>query len=136
MDLKQIAEERLKDAGVLLAAGQWGGAYYLAGYAVECGLKACIIRNIERTGALFEDRKFAEKCFTHDFNKLLEAADLLIAYRVNVIADPAFARNWSIVEEWTETDRYYSQPETKARKFYGAITHSASGVFPWIKTHW
>ncbi len=31
----------MRDAEVLLDAGQWSGAYYLAGYAVECGLKAC-----------------------------------------------------------------------------------------------
>lgn len=136
MDLKQIAEERLKDAEILLAAGQWGGAYYLAGYAVECGLKACIIRNIERTGALFEDRRFAEKCFTHDLNNLLEPADLLIAYNAKVAADPVFAKNWSIVKEWTERDRYYSQLEATARKFYEAITHSTSGISPWIKAYW
>lgn len=136
MDLKQIADERLKDAEVLLAAGQWGGAYYLAGYAVECGLKACIIRNIERTGALFEDRKFVERCYTHDFNKLLEAADIKSDYIATRTADPAFGKNWSIVEQWSERDRYFSKTEVDARNLFEAITHQTSGVFPWLKMRW
>lgn len=136
MDLKQIAEERLKDAEALLVAGQWGGAYYLAGYAVECALKACIIRNIERTGALFEDRKFVERCYTHDFSKLLEAADLKANYTTMRTLDPAFGRNWSIVEQWSERDRYYSKIEAEARNLYDAITNQTSGIFPWLKMHW
>jgi HEPN domain-containing protein len=42
--LQQLAEERVRDAKALPNAGQWSGAYYLAGYAVECGLKACIAK--------------------------------------------------------------------------------------------
>jgi hypothetical protein len=38
-DWQQIAEERLLATQALLAAHNWPSAYYLAGYAVECGLK-------------------------------------------------------------------------------------------------
>ena len=38
------------DARALLAAGCWAGAYYLAGYALECALKACILKFVEATG--------------------------------------------------------------------------------------
>jgi len=44
LDLQQLAWERSGDAQELLAAGRWSGAYYLCGYAVECGLKACIAK--------------------------------------------------------------------------------------------
>src|SRR2546425_2666201 len=43
-DLQLLAEERLSDAQVLLANGRFGAAYYLAGYAIECALKACIAK--------------------------------------------------------------------------------------------
>jgi HEPN domain-containing protein len=33
---------------VLLEAGLYAGAYYLAGYAVECALKACIAKKTAR----------------------------------------------------------------------------------------
>ena len=36
--MQQLAEDRILDAASLLAVGRWSGAYYLAGYAVECGL--------------------------------------------------------------------------------------------------
>jgi HEPN domain-containing protein len=43
-DLQNLAEERLGDAEVLLASNRYSGAYYIVGYAVECGLKACIAK--------------------------------------------------------------------------------------------
>ena len=39
---RQLAEQRLAEAELLLANGFWSGAYYLAGYALECALKAKI----------------------------------------------------------------------------------------------
>ncbi len=33
------------DAAALLQAGRYAGAYYIAGYVIECALKACIARN-------------------------------------------------------------------------------------------
>jgi hypothetical protein len=43
-ELQRLAKERISDAKVLLAARHWSAAYYLAGYAVECALKACIAK--------------------------------------------------------------------------------------------
>lgn len=42
--LQQLSEQHLGDAQVLLEQKRWPGAYYLAGYAVECALKACIAK--------------------------------------------------------------------------------------------
>ena len=43
-DLQNLANERLEDANALLASGRFGAAYYIVGYAAECGLKACIAK--------------------------------------------------------------------------------------------
>ena len=48
-NLQQIAEIRVRDAEVLLAAGQWDAAYYLPGYSIECALKACISKQFDNT---------------------------------------------------------------------------------------
>jgi hypothetical protein len=40
--LRQLAADRILDAEHLLSGGRFSGAYYLAGYSVECALKACI----------------------------------------------------------------------------------------------
>lgn len=45
-DLQRLADLRAAEARLLLDNGYWSGAYYLAGYAVECGLKACIARRV------------------------------------------------------------------------------------------
>jgi HEPN domain-containing protein len=43
-EFQSLAEVRIREAKALLDAGLWDGAYYLAGYAVECALKACIAK--------------------------------------------------------------------------------------------
>ena len=44
-----LAQTRIDDAGVLLAQSRWDAAYYLAGYAVECSLKSCVIVRLMAT---------------------------------------------------------------------------------------
>lgn len=43
-ELQELSRIRLTEAKGLLALGLWDGAYYLAGYAVECALKAYIAK--------------------------------------------------------------------------------------------
>jgi len=43
-DFQELAQIRLRDAEVLLENGRFDGAYYIAGYSVECALKACIAK--------------------------------------------------------------------------------------------
>src|SRR5205807_5441492 len=50
-DFHKLTEIRMREAKVLLDRKCDEGAYYLAGYAVECALKACI----------------AKKTLAHDF---------------------------------------------------------------------
>lgn len=45
---QRVAGMRIEEARTLFAAKQYGGAYYLAGYAVECALKAAICRQFQR----------------------------------------------------------------------------------------
>ena len=54
-DLQTLSRVRLKEATSLLNLGFYDGAYYLAGYAVECALKACIAKGTRRYE--FPDKK-------------------------------------------------------------------------------
>jgi hypothetical protein len=47
-DLQELSKVRLKEATALLKLELFDGAFYLAGYAVECALKACVAK--ERIG--------------------------------------------------------------------------------------
>lgn len=76
---------RLREAKALFKAGEYSGAYYLAGYAIECGLKACIARGTQRYD--FPDKEHAIKSFVHNPTELIKAAGLFgplqLAMRTN-----------------------------------------------------
>jgi HEPN domain-containing protein len=138
-ELRTFAENRILDAQALLNAGRWPGAYYLAGYAVECGLKSCVLRHIEETGMIFKDREYLTrlgKCWTHDLNQLVDLAGLRKQLEGDNKTNANLFANWAVVLDWKETSRYDDKPEVEARGLYDAITHAADGVFPWIKLHW
>ena len=73
-DLKALALTRLREAKVLLANGEYSGAYYLAGYVVECALKACIAKRTRIHD--FPDKQRALDSWKHDPTKLINTADL------------------------------------------------------------
>jgi HEPN domain-containing protein len=136
-DWQRIAEERAKDAQGLITVSQWSGAFYLAGYAVECGLKSCVLRRLSAAPELiFVDRRFSEKCWTHNLEELIALADLESARVGAVAANPALDANWQTVRVWSEKDRYRLKTETEARKLVLAVTDIANGVLTWIKGHW
>ncbi|MCE9527705.1 MAG: hypothetical protein K8R36_16815 [Planctomycetales bacterium] len=132
--LQQLAEERVRDADALLTAGQWSGAYYLAGYAVECGLKACIAKLTNQHD--FPDKELAQRCFTHKIEVLVEAAGLALQRKTDVALNPTMGANWLLVKDWDEKARYQPWTEPQARKLFVAVTDTTNGVLPWIKGNW
>jgi hypothetical protein len=47
-DFQRLAKLRAAEAGALVRSRKEIGAYYLAGYAVECALKACVAKATKR----------------------------------------------------------------------------------------
>lgn len=135
VDFQQLAETRLEEAKVLLDAGKWDGAYYLAGYAVEVALKACIIKLLLTTDA-FPEKKFSERCYTHDLGELLGLAGLKAVWTASTAADPLLSSNWGDAKEWSEQKRYERMTKDEAEKLYNAVADGAHGVLQWIKTQW
>ncbi|WP_165233325.1 hypothetical protein [Aquisphaera insulae] len=134
---QQLSRERVKDAELLLGGGQWAGAYYLAGYAVECGLKSCVLAFVERNpDVIFLDRKYSEKCWTHDIGVLVALADLQSSRVADSLANPALEVNWGIVLTWSEKARYELIGEARARRLHEAVAHDPNGVLPWIRMRW
>lgn len=135
-EFQQLADVRVAEAAALLAAQQWSGGYYVAGYAVEFGLKACILAHVERTGAIFEDKKFSEKCWTHDIEILLALAGLQADRDTEAPRGSTKRSKWDTVGVWNEQSRYKRFTQAAAEGLYSAITDLTEGVLPWIKTHW
>ena len=69
-----LADTRIGDAKVLLDAGRHQAAYYLAGYAIECALKACVAKQIREHD--FPDRKLINDSYTHNLEQLLAISGL------------------------------------------------------------
>ena len=133
-ELHDLAEERVRDAEALLDAGQWSGAYYLAGYAVECGLKACIAKLTNLHD--YPNKDLAMKCYTHKIETLVEVAGLKNQRDAEAIANPALGNYWLLVKDWNENARYRRWSEFRARELFAAVADVNNGVLPWIKGLW
>jgi HEPN domain-containing protein len=134
-DFQELADVRISEAELLLAGGHPDGAYYLAGYAIECALKACIARRTAEYD-FPPSPESVRNCYTHDIEKLTRSAGLVDQRKAARDANLDLAANWSIVGEWSESSRYERKTETDARDLFNAITDPTNGVLPWIKLHW
>jgi HEPN domain-containing protein len=125
---------RVREARILLTAGEFAGAYYVVGYSVECALKSCVSKQVGRHD--FPDKKLAEKAFTHDLGQLLRVAGLELQLDSDAAMRPALAVNWAVVKDWSEAARYeVGITETQARDMFSAVT-GRDGVLPWLRKRW
>jgi HEPN domain-containing protein len=134
-EFQVLTEQRLLEAKALLDLEKWDGAYYLAGYAVELALKACIIKMLMATDA-FPKKDFSKDCYTHSIVTLIKQATLDDALRFAKDADPEFHSNWATANDWNEEKRYHRINKSEAEELYDAIGDGEHGVLPWIKTRW
>jgi len=135
VEFQKLAKNRLEEAKALLGLGKWDGAYYLAGYAVELALKACIIKRLMTTNA-FPDRKFSENCYTHDLNKLVSLAGLEDSLDEARKADKILSTHYNEVLGWSEPKRYHRIEKGEAEALCTAIADDEHGVLPWIMSQW
>lgn len=133
-DFQTLADVRIAEAGVLLANGHWDGTYYLAGYAVECALKACIAKLT--LPEEFPDKERAMRSWTHKFDDLVKAAGLEAAHNADMPRGSARWRIWQLVGNWSEASRYARKSKDEAEELYRFITDPTQGILPWIKARW
>ena len=135
VDLQKLSRLRVQEARVLLKSGQSAGAYYLAAYAVECALKACIARAVKRYQ--FPDRRTVNESYTHDLTQLIKVAGAQTALQTELRANAQFALNWAVVKDWSESARYSLViSPAQARDLFAAVTGNPNGVLPWLKKRW
>jgi hypothetical protein len=135
-ELQRLSSIRIEDAAELLAAKRWSAAYYLSGYALECALKSCVLVRVERTGIIFEDKKFVEKCWTHELETLVEQADLMKPLGLDISANPQIGTNWLIAKDWSVDARYHITTQSRAEDLFNAISATPDGVLQWVKKYW
>ena len=133
-DLQRLAQVRLDDALFLLQGNRSSSAYYLAGYAVELGLKACISRQVQSN--TIPDRGFINAVYTHKLDTLISIAGLRPQFDADVKADSQFAAYWAIANNWSEESRYVVWDKIAAATLLEAVHEPNHGVFQWVKRHW
>ena len=136
--LQALTEARVADARTLLNAKRFDAAYYLAGYAIECALKACIATKTKRHD--FPDREFARDVYTHNLVDLVRIAGLKEQWNHRSHQDPAFETKWVIVKDWSEKARYEMRtPQREARRRATAMLNAVEdreGILACIQQYW
>lgn len=133
-ELENLAAIRIKEAGILLAADCYQGAYYLAGYALECMLKACIAKQVKEFD--FPDKKLVNDSYTHNLTNLLNTAGLKEKLAAQENQNEGFKLNWAVVKRWSEESRYECAIKKQAaHNLFNALTDNESGILPWLKKY-
>lgn len=137
-DLRALAALRLDEAKILLAQGMASGAYYLSGYAVECGLKAVIVRSWQSEVASYglPPRNVVTDTYIHDLTKLVKVANLAAALDNEANVNPLFRDYWEVVKDWNELSRYELWTQQDAEDIIKAVDDPSNGVMRWLHPHW
>lgn len=130
--LQILATTRLDDAKALLSNARYAAAFYLAGYAVECALKACIARQTRRHE--FPDKERVNQSYTHNLVQLKGLSRLPLDEACS--SDAILERNWSVVRQWKEQTRYHLSTKKEAEDLMKAIDDPKHGVLPWLQERW
>jgi len=132
-EFQELSRIRLRESRSLFTVGHFDGAYYLAGYSIECALKACIARRTKRHD--FPDKKAVDKSYTHNLEQLVAAAELKPLLDAEIQTNQAFALGWAVAKDWTEESRYERRGRQQARDLLRAVG-ARSGVLAWVRRYW
>lgn len=122
------ADVRVRDAEALLKARRWSAAYYLAGYAVECGLKACVVVYVKRNADLvFREKKYMyrEPLVIEQIEAGRKFIDELDQYV------PVRAAFWLKASEDSGWYRYVASEQVTAQKIraaYGEVARASRNI--------
>jgi HEPN domain-containing protein len=132
-DFQRLTELRTKEATALARGRNQQGAYYLAGLAVECALKACIAKKTRRHD-FPADAKHAGKVYSHDLAELLKLAGLESQLDKDMRSNPQLAANWGVIKAW-RVDCRYETSGLNGKDMVDSL-ESPDGVLTWIRQRW
>lgn len=134
-DFQELARLRLDEARALIVAGHPAGAFYLAGYAIECALKAYIAKKT-REHDFPPKPTTVRDYYSHDLGDLRKAAGLDARLQVDAPQGSDLDRNWGIVLLWKSDSRYRTIAQQDAQDLYNAISDPDGGVLAWLQQNW
>ena len=135
-DLQELSRLRLREAQALYKAHFYDGCVYLAGYAVELGLKARICRLLRlEQYPLAGDIGRAFKVHSLDQLKVLAG----LTTEIDVKKNKALFDDWSKAVEWDPEQRYDAPGKynaSAAKVILDSLTSKPDGVFTWLSRRW
>ena len=148
VDIKRLAYERLKEAKILCEAGQYDGAFYLAGYSIELMLKAKVCKQMGIDNLFDFDGKSTDYGIgeirkavkTHDIAVLLMLSGLKVKFDEAKSDDQTLFKTSALLFEisgkclWNEQIRYQLNAQ-KANRVQDLIDllNNENGVLQWIE---
>jgi hypothetical protein len=117
----------LAEARLLAENGHPSGAYYLAGYAIECALNSGIAAQFQANE--IPDKGLVNSIYTHNLADLLRLSGLQAELRQ---ADPKLVESWDIVKRWSENARYVTCDAAAATAMLDAVGGDDQGLFQWL----
>jgi HEPN domain-containing protein len=128
---QQLAELRLAEAQLLLEKGLPSGAYYLAGYAVECALKSIIATGFRANE--IPDKSLVNSVYTHNLKDLLNLAELKSPLDEAMSENPDLRESWTTVSNWSEHSRYRTWTADAAATMLEAVGAADKGLLQWLQ---
>ena len=132
-EFQRLALLRADEAGILTKYHKEQGAYYLAGYAIECALKACIAKRTRRH-QFPPGRDYVTRVYDHNLQELLKIAELQTILENEIRTNQALEIHWGVVKDWNVESRYELSGRNGA-DMVKAVT-ARDGVLQWIKRYW
>jgi HEPN domain-containing protein len=127
---KKLACMRIEEAKILYENKHYSGAYYLAGYAIELGLKAFFCKKVKKY--TFPDKQATNNVYTHDLNNLRKACGLKEEFDKDTRKDSSLVKNWELVKDWNEKSRYSQNKKLDSKD----LINSVEVILKWIQTKW
>jgi len=131
--LQRLAIAKVEDARLLFENGRFSNAYYLYGYGIELGLKACIARQM--VAETVPDKAVLRGFLDHEIAKLVGLAGLADLLRIER-ENPEFDVRWAIVSEWSVEARYDMVDAVSATAMKDAVENAKFGIMEWLKRYW
>jgi hypothetical protein len=128
---QELARERLAEATLLLESGLPSGAYYLAGYVIECELKAFIAAGFRANE--IPDKSRVNSIYTHNLRDLLSLADLKSPLEDDMSENSGLRESWATISKWSEHARYEIWTRDAAATMLEAVGAADKGLLQWLQ---
>jgi hypothetical protein len=128
---QELARERLAEATLLLERGLPSGAYYLAGYVIECELKAFIAAAFRANE--IPDKSRVNSIYTHNLRDLLSLADLKSPLEDDMSENSGLRESWATISKWSEHARYEIWTRDAAATMLEAVGAADKGLLQWLQ---